>query len=240
MILLTTLLLAAAPNPKDAKCQSAFDAIDAATGMKKNMFSQMEKKYPDAAPNITKKFLDRCVALDDAAIACPAGKSGRELRDCTGVMEALQKAVAAFMEEKDPGSFERFELASMQTEPKANLRAISTGLKSLFFESTAVAQFSFPPSAPKTPADDCCKQPDKACHADAKTFSHPSFKTIGFQTEGKLRYAYEYTSKGKGPTATFTVKASGDPQCKGKKETWVVTGTVKGADLIVTDPTQEP
>ena len=238
MLLLTALLLTA--SPKDAKCQSAFDAIDAATGMKKNMFGQMEKKYPEAGANITKKFMDRCVALDDAAIACPAGKSGRELRDCTGIMEAVQKSVAAFMEEKDPGSFERFELASMQTEPKANLRAIATGLKALFFEAPALAQFAFPPSAPKAPADDCCKQPDKACHADAKTFAHASFKTIGFATEGKLRYGYEYTSKGKGPTASFTLKASGDPQCKGKKETWVVTGTVKGTDLIVSDATQEP
>lgn len=232
ILTLSLLLLAAAPPAKsDARCQATFDALDANLGIKKMMFAQMEQKHPDAGANITKKFLERCASFDDAAASCPATKKGREIKECTAAMEALQKSVAAFMEEKDPGSFERFELASMQSEPKANLRAISVGLKSLFAENQP-----FPPSAPKAPADDCCKQPDKACHADEKTFAHPSWKAIGWVTDGKLRYAYEYTVKGK----SFTVRASGDPQCKGKKESWVVTGTVRGTDLIVTDPTQEP
>ena len=99
--------------------------------------------------------------------------------------------------------------------------------------------FAFP-SAPKTPAADCCKTPDKACLADAKMFSHAGWQAIMFSPEGKLRYAYEVTSKGKGPTASFTIKASGDPQCKGKKESWTVTGRMQGPDLVVTDPIQDP
>ncbi len=239
-MLFLSLLLTLSPPSKDAQCKGTFDALDTGLGIKKMMFAQMEQKYPDAGENITKKFIAKCTALADAEITCPIGKTGNALKECKGAMDALQQSVGAFMEEKDPGSFERFQLKSMQTEARANLKAMSTGLKSLYFEAADPKTFAFPASAPKSPAADCCKAPEKACVADAKTFAHPSFQTIGFTTEGKLRYAYEYTSKGKGPTAAFTIRASGDPQCKGKKESWTVTGTVKGTDLIVSEPTQDP
>lgn len=239
-MLLLSLLLTLSPPSKEAQCKGSFDHLDTSLGIRKNMFGQMEQKYPDAGENITKKFLGKCAQLPDADIACPLGKTGNQLKECKAFMETLQQAVAAFMEEKDPGSFDRFQLKSMQTEARANLKAISVGLKSLYAEATDLKTFAFPASAPKTPAEDCCKSPDKACVADAKTFAHASWQALGFRTDGKLRYQYELTSKGKGPTASFTLRASGDPQCKGKKESWTVTGTVKGADLIVTDPMQDP
>lgn len=228
-------LLGAVPT-KEARCQAGFDAMDVALGIRKKGFVELDKKYPGAGEAITKKFLARCSALPDDAIDCPSTKKGMELKSCAPAMDALQKSMTEHIEEKDPGAFDRFKLASMQSEAKANLKAISSGLKALHAEAADPSKFAFPASVGRTPALDCCAQPEMVCRADATTFAHATWKAIGWVTDTRLRYGYELSSKGKGLAATFLIRASGDPQCKGKQDTWEVTGAIKDGVLVVTDP----
>lgn len=87
----------------------------------------------------------------------------------------------------------------------------------------------FPASAPLTPKTPACKDGQRRRHVpDAKTWSHPTWRALGFSVREPFLYQYEYVSDG----ASFTARAIGDLDCDGVTATFERTGRIDADGIL--------
>ena len=72
-----------------------------------------------------------------------------------------------------------------------------------------------------TPAKPCCKHPDRHCQWTSSTWQDRVWKSLDFEVHESFMFQYSYESDGN----SFTAKAVGDPDCRGKTVTFTMTGT---------------
>jgi hypothetical protein len=122
----------------------------------------------------------------------------------------------------------RYVADAKTTEARSTVGAIA---KSLATHAAGKGKMRFPKSAPRTPKD---VPAGTKFVADAKTFSHASWKAIGFQREGPQYYSYEYETSRDGKRAT--VRAHGDLDADGMTSRFELTVEVTAAGEIVIGP----
>jgi len=182
-------------------------------------------------------FLDSCAKLSEADVACVLDKQKPEaLRACEPAMKVFGAAGQRYVEQKDPGAFARYQKASMQTEAKANLRAISVGILSLLQEHPAKAA-ALSKAAP-IPSGNCCELPGKKCSMDPKAYSGPGWKELDWRTDESLRYHYSITRTKKAGKRSIRIEARGDPACDGTSDVWELN--IDEATLQSDDPHPSP
>jgi hypothetical protein len=95
-----------------------------------------------------------------------------------------------------------------------------------------------PPSTSLTPSKPCCQQPGKLC--DGKTgWDQPGYAALIKSDTDPTPYRYQFSSKGTGKDATFTIRAVGDLACDGHEEIWELTVHAKSDyELPEHDPKQ--
>jgi hypothetical protein len=152
----------------------------------------------------------------------------------TALALALLAVAAAGCGSKEEKGFDDYMKKSKAIEPKINLNQIVRAAKMYYFDEHVgasgemVAQ-QFPPSAPLTPATECCRQPEGKCAPDPSLWTGPTWEALGFAVDAPHYYAYEIVSSGTGPTATFTARAIGNLDCDGTQATFEVS--ITGADV---------
>lgn len=93
----------------------------------------------------------------------------------------------------------------------------------------------FPGAAPLSPSADCCAQGGK-CMPNRADWEDPSWRALSFSIDEPYHFQYEFRSSGSGPTAEFTARAVGDPECHGTPQVREITGKVVGGEVKTSGP----
>lgn len=139
-----------------------------------------------------------------------------------GMLSAV--AVPAFMD---------YTKRSKKTEAALMLNRISKNAKRVYAETGRYPTGS----APVTPPQSCCGQPNNHCAAVPELFaSSPVWTSLDFQIDEPTLFQYSYRASPDGQR--FVAKAVGDLDCDGVFITYELTGTVSsGAPTItLTEP----
>jgi|GEM_PF-5300860 len=235
--MLATLLIltfAAAPSPT---CKTFLQDVLKDPGFQAQVAGQLK-----AQPGVYEKFqahvLEGCGALPATDLSCLQSNPGMASVDaCPFAKDLLQKALFA-PDVMDPKVTEQLQRQAMQSEAKVMLRAMGTGIQSLWAQANDPNTFHFPAAAGPTPAMDCCKGPNHQCPLNPSDWAGATWQALDFQAYGPTRYRFSFLPKHSGKKASFTLRAEGDPACTGKREVWEVKGTRKGDHFELTEPTQ--
>jgi hypothetical protein len=141
----------------------------------------------------------------------------------------------------------RYEDRSRTTEAVANLERMARGAAAYYNEEKVdqtgrVQPRQFPGggvliSAPEDWHTVVCPTGGPARYTpDAETFSHPVFKSLGFELAAPFAYQYHFVAEGADSGARFTARAVGDLDCDGVYSTFEKTGRVGPEGQVVLDP----
>lgn len=224
--LMSALVLSAANAPA---CHRMLESIEQAPPLR-----QMKVHEPAVYPKFEAHFRDGCAKLPAADLSC--AKKHPDARDmlksCPGVLALLKRAVLA-PDVTDPKKLAAFRLRAMESEARANLKAILVAGAAYYQENEAL-----PPAVGPTPSVACCKQPGGRCPAGAKGWDAPTWRKLGFRTYDPTRYRYSFRPTGSGKHPGFVARAEGDPTCTGKSEVWEITATDLNGQMKMGAPTR--
>jgi type II secretory pathway pseudopilin PulG len=131
-----------------------------------------------------------------------------------GVLAAV--AIPAFMD---------YTKRSKKTESALQLNKLSKNAKRAYSETG-----KFPPgTAPLTPPEPCCGQPNNHCRAVPEIYAaDPTWKELDFQIDEPTLFQYSYSASPDGQS--FVAKAVGDLDCDGTFITYELRGSATGGN----------
>ncbi|SRR5213078_2850586 len=139
-----------------------------------------------------------------------------------GILAAV--AIPAFMD---------YTKRSKKTEAALQLNKLGKNAKRAYLETS-----SFPKgSAPLTPAEPCCGQPNNHCRAVPQLYAaDPTWKALDFQIDESTLFQYSYSGSPDGQS--FVATAVGDLDCDGTFITYELRGTATNGhpSLTLTEP----
>ena len=135
-----------------------------------------------------------------------------------GILAAV--AIPAFMD---------YTKRSKKTEAALQLNKIGKSAKRAYAETG-----KYPVgTAPLTPADPCCGQPNNHCAAVPSLYAaNPVWRALDFQIDEPTLFQYSY--RGSADGQSFEAKAVGDLDCDGVFITYELAGTVSSGNPAVT------
>jgi type II secretory pathway pseudopilin PulG len=147
-----------------------------------------------------------------------AGAAGATVVTMIGVLSAV--AIPAFMD---------YMKRSKKSEPALMLNKVGKNAKRAYSETG-----KFPPgSAPLTPPQPCCGQPNNHCAAVPALFAADRvWAALDFQIDEPNLFQYSYSASADGQR--FVAKAIGDLDCDGVFITYELTGAVSNGTPSVT------
>ena len=108
-------------------------------------------------------------------------------------------------------------------EANDNIERIFQLLANHFRQAKDKANYQFPSTGPTPAHIPCGRKP----HApDPRLWHTPGWKVLGFSIGSQFRFQYRVVSKGRGPGATFTIRAHADLDCDGVYSTYERVGTI--------------
>ncbi|HEU4731483.1 MAG TPA: DUF4190 domain-containing protein [Kofleriaceae bacterium] len=122
-------------------------------------------------------------------------------------------------------SFMNYTKRSRLTEAALQLNKLGKNAKRAYIESG-----SYPPgTAPLTPAEPCCGQPNNRCRAVPELYAaDPVWKALDFQIDEPTLFQYSYSASPDGQS--FIAKAIGDLDCDGTFITYELRGAARGGN----------
>jgi Tfp pilus assembly protein PilE len=146
------------------------------------------------------------------------GMRGPAALAMVGILSAV--AIPAFMD---------YMKRSKRTEANLQLNKLGKNLKRAYIEN---AMFPIG-TAPLTPAQPCCGQPNNRCRAVPEQYAaSPVWRALDFEIDEPTLFQYSYTSSADGQH--FTAKAVGDLACNGRIITYVLEGSVVQGNPTIT------
>jgi type II secretory pathway pseudopilin PulG len=126
-------------------------------------------------------------------------------------------------------SFMDYQKKSKKTEAALELNKVSRNAKRVYIETS-----SFPPgSAPLTPPEPCCGQPNNHCGAVPALYAaDPVWKSLDFQIDEDTLFQYSYSASSDGQS--FIATAVGDLDCDGTLITYELRGAVTNGNPSTT------
>lgn len=119
-------------------------------------------------------------------------------------------------------SFLKYLYRSKSTEARVQVETLFE-LARAYYEKNK----KLPATTKLTPeAGACCKTEDRKCHPGPDTWSHPTWKTLGFAPADPHYYSFQFIRGGDGPGGRFIVRAVGDLDCDGIFSTFQKEGRI--------------
>jgi type II secretory pathway pseudopilin PulG len=126
-------------------------------------------------------------------------------------------------------SFVDYTKKAKKTEAALQLTRIGRNAKRVYAETS-----NYPAgSAPLTPPESCCGQPNNHCAAVPELYAaDPVWRTLDFQIDEPTLFQYTYRASPDGQS--FIAKAIGDLDCDGTSITYVLTGRAADGNTSTT------
>lgn len=128
-------------------------------------------------------------------------------------------------------AFLHFEKKTKSSEAELQLDALKKKLERYYAENHRLPQTW----AKLTPSESCCNGPDFKCPPDPTLWAKPPWSEIGFSIDSPTYYQLSYQAS----YDSVTLTASGDLNCDGVPEEYVLTGSVV-AGALQFDRLQKP
>ncbi|MEZ4365395.1 MAG: DUF4190 domain-containing protein [Kofleriaceae bacterium] len=142
-----------------------------------------------------------------------------------GILSGVAGTVVVFvLAKRSQEAFGEYMERSRQIEAKLGLNRIGRGAKAFYIETAAFPEGS----APLTPAQSCCEQPQGQCAETPAGWDVAPWNQLDFDP-GRSRFRYSY----EGTATHFVARAVGDLDCDGNTIEWRVEGTIVDGNPLV-------
>lgn len=126
-------------------------------------------------------------------------------------------------------SFMDYTAKSKKTEAALFLNKLGKSAKRAYAETSLYPSGS----APLTPPEPCCGQPNNHCRAVPERYAaDPVWKALDFQVDEPTLFQYSYSASPDGQS--FIAKAVGDLDCDGTFVTYELRGTARNGNPTLT------
>jgi hypothetical protein len=124
-------------------------------------------------------------------------------------------------------NFIHFQMRAKQSEARASLRAMQTGLQALADRGAPEGDTGWVPASPCKPK----------CTLDETLWDKPPWSDLSFRPAGDHHYQYRYTYEGAGQPARIVISAKADLDQDGEESLFVLTATPHESQLAFEGPT---